>query len=68
MLVIPYTHSIIATKAAFLGDYFVVLRSIFFISIWTVALMYIAAKIFSTERIITAQFSLSDLSKKLRLR
>jgi ABC-2 type transport system permease protein len=68
MLVIPYTHSIIATKAAFLGDYFVVIRSIFFISIWTVAVMYIAAKIFSTERIITAQFTLSDLTKKLRLR
>ena len=68
MLVIPYTHSIIATKAAFLGNYFVVLRSIFFISIWTVAVLYIAAKIFSTERIITAQFSLSDFMNKLRSR
>ncbi len=66
MLVIPYTHSIIATKAAFLGEYFIVMRSIFFISIWTVAVLYIAARIFNTERIITAQFSLGDFFKKLR--
>lgn len=66
LLIIPYTHSIIATKAAFLGNYFVVLRSIFFISIWTIAVLYIAAKIFSTERIITARFQLGDLFKRSR--
>lgn len=63
MLAIPYTHTMIATKAAFLGEYFVVMRSIFFISIWTVALLYIAARIFSTERIITARFTLGDIGK-----
>jgi ABC-2 type transport system permease protein len=63
LLVIPYTHSIIATKAAFLGNYLIVIRSIFFITIWTFALLYIAAKIFNTERIITAQFTLSNLSR-----
>lgn len=68
LLVIPYTHSIIATKAAFLGDYFVVIRSIAFISVWTFAVLYVAAKIFSTERIITARFSLGDVRKRLRLK
>jgi ABC-2 type transport system permease protein len=68
LLVIPYTHSIIATKAAFLGDYFVVIRSIAFISVWTVVVLYVAAKIFSTERIITARFSLGDVMKRMRLR
>ncbi len=63
MLAIPYTHTMIATKAAFLGEYFVVMRSIFFISIWTVALLYIAARIFSTERIITARFTFGDIGK-----
>ncbi len=63
LLIIPYTHTIIATKAAFLGNYFIVLRSIFFISIWTVVVLYIAAKIFSTERIITARFQFGDLFK-----
>ncbi len=68
LLIIPYTHSIIATKAAFLGDYLVVIRSIVFISVWTVAVLYIAAKIFSTERIITARFTLGDLGKRFKLR
>jgi ABC-2 type transport system permease protein len=63
LLIIPYTHSIIATKAAFLGNYFVVIRSIVFISFWTISLLYIAAKIFNTERIITAQFTLGSLMK-----
>ena len=66
LLIIPYTHSIIATKAAFLGNYFQVIRSIFFISIWTVVVLYIAAKIFSTERIITARFSMGDIFKRFR--
>ncbi len=44
------------------------MRSIAFISVWTVAVLYVAAKIFSTERIITARFSLGDVRKKIRLR
>jgi ABC-2 type transport system permease protein len=66
LLLIPYTHSIIATKAAFLGNYFVVLRSIFFITVWTTFVLYVAAKIFSTERIITARFNWGDLLKRNR--
>ena len=68
LLIIPYTHTMIATKAAFLGDYFIVIRSIVFISIWTIVVLYIAARIFNTERIITATFTMSDLGKRLRLR
>ncbi|MFP3951045.1 MAG: ABC transporter permease [Candidatus Bathyarchaeia archaeon] len=63
LLIIPYTHSIIASKAAFLGNYLVVLRSIAFITIFTVAILYIAARIFSTERIITAKLTTLSLKK-----
>jgi ABC-2 type transport system permease protein len=66
MLAVPYTHSIVATKAAFLSNYVVVLRSILFISVWTLVVLYIAAKIFSTERIITSRFTLGDFIKKVR--
>jgi ABC-2 type transport system permease protein len=69
MLAIPYTHSILASKAAFMGDYWIVLRSIAYISVFTIVVLYIAAKIFSTERIITARFTsrnLGDLFKKRR--
>lgn len=68
LLIIPYTHTIIASKAAFMGNYFIVMRSIVFISIWTIALLYIAARIFSTEKIITAQFSLDGIRDYLRRR
>lgn len=68
LLIIPYTHTIIASKAAFMGNYIIVMRSIVFISIWTIAVLYIAARIFSTEKIITAQFSLDGIRDYLRRR
>ncbi|MGD8544666.1 MAG: ABC transporter permease [Candidatus Bathyarchaeota archaeon] len=60
---IPYTHSMLATKAVFLGDYFTVLRSIAYVSLFTITVLYIAAKIFSTEKVITARISLKKLRK-----
>lgn len=64
LLAIPYTHTILATKAAFLGNYWVMARSIVYISVFTVFVLWLAAKIFSTERIITARFSNFSLRKK----
>lgn len=61
---IPYTHSIIAAKAAFTGDYLTMLTSIAYISLFTVAILYIAAKIFTTERVVTARISLKRLKLK----
>jgi ABC-2 type transport system permease protein len=55
---IPYTHSIIASKAALMGDYLIMLRSIAYISVFTIVILYIAARIFTTEKIITARLSL----------
>ena len=68
LLVIPYTHSVIASKAAFLGNYLVVVRSILFITVFTFLVLYIAAKIFSTERIITARFTDLNILKIFRQR
>jgi ABC-2 type transport system permease protein len=65
LLLIPYTHSIIASKAAFLGNYALVLRSIGYISAFTIVVLYIAARIFSTERIITSRFTTFDIKKLL---
>ena len=67
LLVIPYTHSIVASKAAFLGNYAAVAGSIAYISVFTVVVLYVAARIFSTERVITARirsFNLRDLLRK----
>lgn len=64
LLAIPYTHTMLATKAAFLGNYWLMFRSIAYISVFTVVVLWVAAKIFSTERIITAKFSSFSLRKK----
>lgn len=66
LLAIPYTHSIIASKAAFLGNYAVVIRSIGYIAAFTIVVLYIAARIFSTERIITSRFTSFSLRNLLR--
>ncbi|MBQ04321.1 hypothetical protein CL673_06390 [Candidatus Bathyarchaeota archaeon] len=65
LLMIPYTHSIIASKAAFIGNYTLVLRSIGYITAFTLVVLYIAARIFSTERIITARFTSFEIKKLL---
>ena len=64
MLAIPYTHTMLATKAAFLGDYWIMIRSIAYISVFTVVVLWIAARIFSTERIITARFTSFNFGRK----
>lgn len=66
MLAIPYTHTMLATKAAFMGNYWIMMRSILYISAFTVLVLWIAAKIFSTERIITARFTSFSFRKKKR--
>lgn len=68
LLVIPYTHSIVASKAVFLGNYLVVIQSIAYISAFTVAVLYMAARIFSTERVITGRISSLRLRNLLRSR
>jgi ABC-2 type transport system permease protein len=65
LLIIPYTHSIIASKAAFLGNYYLVIRSIGYITLFTIVVLFIAARIFSTERIITARFTSFNIKKIL---
>ena len=68
LLVIPYTHSIVAAKAAFMGNYMVIARSIVYILAFTVVVLYLAARIFSTERIITARIRPQGIRGLLRKR
>ncbi|MBS7652042.1 MAG: ABC transporter permease [Candidatus Bathyarchaeia archaeon] len=55
LLMVPYTHSILSSKAALLGDYFRAVGGILYISIFTGIILYIASRLFSTERIITSR-------------
>jgi ABC-2 type transport system permease protein len=61
LYVIPYTHTMLSAIALFLSDYATMVRSIAYISLITVIVLAIVARIFSTEKIITARLSLDRL-------
>jgi ABC-2 type transport system permease protein len=52
---IPYSHPIIASKAVVLGDYSIVVFGIVYVAMFTVVIMYIASRLFATEKILTAK-------------
>jgi ABC-2 type transport system permease protein len=52
---IPYSHPIIASKAVVTGDYGTVVFGIVYVAIFTVVIMYIASRLFATEKILTAK-------------
>ena len=52
---IPYSHPIIASKAVVSGDYATVIFGIVYVALFTVIIMYIASRLFATEKILTAK-------------
>ena len=52
---IPYSHPIIASKAVVMGDYTTVALGIVYVTVFTVVIMYIASRLFATEKILTAK-------------
>ncbi len=64
---IPYSHPIIATKVIALGDYTTVAFGIIYVAVFTVVIMYIASRLFATEKILTAKlkFKRRGLKKTL---
>jgi len=64
LLAIPFTHPMLAARAAFTGDYLTAIIGIVYVSIFTVAVLYIAARLFGTEKILTARLKF----RKFRLR
>ena len=64
LLAIPFTHPMLAARAAFTGDYFMAVIGIVYVAIFTVVVLYIAARLFGTEKILTARLKF----RKFRLR
>ena len=58
VLAIPFSYPVIASKALYTGDYFFVLVGIVYQVIFTAMTIYIAARFFSSEKILTARLSL----------
>ncbi len=52
---IPYSHPILAAKAVVTGDYGTVVFGIVYVAVFTIVIMYIASRLFATEKILTAK-------------
>jgi ABC-2 type transport system permease protein len=61
---IPYSHPIIASKAVVFGDYTTVIFGIVYVAAFTVVIMYIASRLFATEKILTAKLKFGKNKSK----
>jgi ABC-2 type transport system permease protein len=61
---IPYSHPIIASRAVVTGDYLTVIFGIVYVAVFTIVIMYVASRLFATEKILTAKLSFGKKSKK----
>jgi ABC-2 type transport system permease protein len=61
---IPYSHPIIASQAVVTGDYLIVIFGIVYVAVFTVVIMYIASRLFATEKILTAKLALGKKGNK----
>lgn len=60
---IPYSHPIITSKAVIMGDYLTAIGGIAYVAIFTLVLMYVASRLFATEKILTAKLKFKLLKK-----
>lgn len=61
---IPYSHPIIASKAVVTGDYLTVVFGIVYVAVFTLIIMYVASRLFATEKILTAKLALGKRGNK----
>jgi ABC-2 type transport system permease protein len=61
---IPYSHLIIASRAVVTGDYLTVVLGIVYVAVFTVVLMYVASRLFATEKILTAKLNFGKKGNK----
>ncbi len=67
LFAIPFTHPMLASKVAFTGDYLTAVIGIVYVSIFTIAVLYIAARLFGTEKILTAKLKFKWLRRRRRM-
>ena len=61
LLAVPYTHPMLAAQASLTGDYLTAVLGVGYVALFTVALLYVAAKLFATEKILTAKLKFRGL-------
>jgi ABC-2 type transport system permease protein len=63
---IPYSHPIIASQAIIMGDYATVVFGIVYVALFTLVIMYIASRLFATEKILTSKLRFKKSSKTIQ--
>jgi ABC-2 type transport system permease protein len=62
LLAIPFTHPMLAANVSFTGDYVGAIGGIAYMAIFTIVVLYIAARLFGTEKILTAKLKFQRFS------
>ena len=68
LLAIPYTHPMLAAQASLTGDYVMAILGVGYLVLFTIALLYVAAKLFSTEKILTVKLKLRGIRLRRKTR
>jgi ABC-2 type transport system permease protein len=55
LFAIPFSQPVIASKAVIAGDYLTTILGIIYVTAFTLVVMYIASRLFATEKILTAK-------------
>ena len=62
LLAIPFTHPMLASNVAFTGNYLIAIGGIVYMAIFTIVVLYIEARLFGTEKILTAKLKFKRFS------
>jgi len=63
LFAIPYSQPMIASKAVIMNDYATVIFGIIYVAAFTIVIMYIASRLFATEKILTAKLKFKGLRR-----
>jgi ABC-2 type transport system permease protein len=55
LFAVPYSQPVIASKAVITGDYLTAGLGIIYVTVFTIVIMYVASRLFATEKILTAK-------------
>ena len=64
LLALPFTHPMLAARATITGDYLMPVLGIGYVAVFTLVILYIAARLFATEKILTAKIRLGRKKPK----
>ena len=58
LFAVPFSQPVIASKAVVIGDYLTAGLGIIYVTAFTIVVMYVASRLFATEKILTAKLKL----------